>query len=159
LGEDRKNLKKQGILVNTEQALQIKPIYLSSNRGCSEKQQMPISSSRFTSVPLLVAASNNNPPIRLGDSNESVKVIQMALIDLGAVMPASTDNGTILGDGIFGQETLREVKKFQTLAGLSADGVVGRQTLDALEKALTVQSTLRHTSDVMKLTMQKRFRR
>ena len=64
--------------------------------------------------------------MRLGDSNDSVKLMQQKLISLGYL------SGT--ADGIFGNLTYRAVKEFQKAHALSADGVAGSQTIAALNK-------------------------
>jgi peptidoglycan hydrolase-like protein with peptidoglycan-binding domain len=49
----------------------------------------------------------------------------------------TTGGGTRLPDGIFGPETASVVRNFQTQHRLSADGIVGRQTLQKLEELIT----------------------
>ena len=51
-------------------------------------------------------------------------------------MPASTDGGKKLPDGIFGVETAATVVSFQRANGLKADGLVGPKTLERLETLL-----------------------
>ena len=68
------------------------------------------------------------PTIRRGDKNDSVKLLQTKL----GVEPL----------GIFGPKTEEAVKAFQKKNGLTADGVVGKNTwdkLDVLPKAETVK--------------------
>jgi len=59
-----------------------------------------------------------------GSRGDDVKKIQSALVSAGF------SNGAV--DGIFGQETELAVKKFQTSAGLSSDGIVGAATWNKL---------------------------
>lgn len=61
-----------------------------------------------------------------GDRGEQVKTLQRLLTVLG-----HDTKGT---DGIFGNNTLAAVKAFQTAEGLSADGIVGAKTWNALLK-------------------------
>jgi peptidoglycan hydrolase-like protein with peptidoglycan-binding domain len=103
---------------------------------------MALTSPRFNRDPELVKAADNNPPIRQGANGACVRIIQMALIDLGFPMPNSTAGGKRLPDGIFGMETLTVVRSFQRRFGLEVDGIVGRQTLGALERECIVQSAL-----------------
>jgi len=82
-------------------------------------------------------ASNNKPPLRLGVRNSGVQIMQQSLLELGYSMPLTTKNGTTDPDGIFGQETLRSVQKFQRDQGLAADGIAGRDTLHRLDQLIT----------------------
>lgn len=61
---------------------------------------------------------------RYGSSGEEVKQIQKKLKEWGYY------DGDI--DGIYGSKTLSAVKKFQTKNGLTADGIAGEKTLQAL---------------------------
>jgi hypothetical protein len=64
-----------------------------------------------------------------GATGAQVKTLQQALIALGF------DPGT--PDGDYGPSTTAAVQKFQTSKGLTADGTVGPQTLQALQSALS----------------------
>ena len=101
---------------------------------------MALTIPRFSSDAHLQAASENNPPMQQGATGEGVAILQQALIDLGFDMPISTGQRSRLPDGIFGNETTLTVKKFQRLNALQIDGVVGSQTLSALEK-LTIAAS------------------
>jgi peptidoglycan hydrolase-like protein with peptidoglycan-binding domain len=87
---------------------------------------------RFQRCPKLLAAANNKPALRKGQTNDAVAVLQQALIDLGYPMPISTRK-TGRPDGIFGAETEATVTEFQRSQGLSPDGVAGRHTLGRLD--------------------------
>lgn len=63
--------------------------------------------------------------IKKGASGAVVQAIQKAL-------NAHCANPQLATDGIFGDKTLTAVKAFQKQSGLSADGVVGKQTTAAL---------------------------
>lgn len=65
-------------------------------------------------------AQRARPPLRVGDKGEDVEFLQA---ELG-----------IAQDGDFGPKTLAAVKDFQSSAGLVADGIVGRNTWQALLK-------------------------
>jgi len=102
---------------------------------------MALTSLRFARDQRLQRASENNPPMKHGENGEAVAAVQRALIDLGFDMPITTGGGTKLPDGIFGAETEKLVRAFQQKHGLSADGIVGRDTMRKLEEltaALTI---------------------
>lgn len=67
--------------------------------------------------------------LRSGDSGSGVEAVQQALAKLGY------DPGAI--DGDYGPATQAAVVAFQTAEGLSADGIVGPDTLNALAAALS----------------------
>ena len=75
--------------------------------------------------------ANSTPVLRKGSKGEAVSRLQQGLYQLGY------DPGTV--DGIFGPNTERAVREFQTNNGLGADGVVGPRTWTALEEAFTSQ--------------------
>ena len=64
-----------------------------------------------------------NGSIMYGATGEKVREIQTRLKDLGYLSYV---------DGIFGNNTLTAVKRFQRAAGLTADGIVGKGTLKKL---------------------------
>src|SRR5262245_30493855 len=105
---------------------------------------MSLQASRFAGNGRLQQAAQNAPPIRSGDSGEAVQIVQQALIDLGIPMPTSTAGGMSPPDGVFGDETVGAVVRFQAGNGLSADGIVGRMTLARLDEIF--QS---HADDVL----------
>ena len=66
--------------------------------------------------------------LKLGSSNWDVKVLQVQLRGLGY------DLGQV--DGVFGRKTEALVRRFQKNYGLLTDGIVGKMTWGAIEKAL-----------------------
>lgn len=68
-------------------------------------------------------------PLRRGDRGASVEQVQFWLQQLAEFDPNLRD---LAVDGIFGAGTEAAVKAFQTENGLTADGVVGRMTWDAI---------------------------
>jgi peptidoglycan hydrolase-like protein with peptidoglycan-binding domain len=98
---------------------------------------MSVSSPRFARNSRLTQAYENKPPMKQGEQGEAVAIVQDALIDLGYSMPVSTANGWNLADGVYGPETISVVRKFQTSFGLTADGIVGRQTLQKMSDLIT----------------------
>lgn len=101
---------------------------------------MSLTIPRFASNAALRSASENKVLLRQGARGEGVAILQQALIDLGFDMPNSTHQRTTLSDGIFGSETTLTVKSFQRKNGLSVDGIVGRQTLDTLQRLIIAAS-------------------
>jgi peptidoglycan hydrolase-like protein with peptidoglycan-binding domain len=95
---------------------------------------MPLTSTRFSRNHRLQAAAENNPPMRKGEHGEAVQILQQALIDCGFDMPISTNKGGQTPDGIYGDETVNTVYKFQAREGLQRDGIAGRQTLTRLDQ-------------------------
>ena len=63
-----------------------------------------------------------------GDRGPGVEAIQIALNYLGYVV------GPV--DGIFGEQTQEAVRKFQMDMGIGNDGIVGPQTLRAIDEQL-----------------------
>ncbi len=97
---------------------------------------MSLISSRFTSSQRLVAVSENRRVLKKGDRGRAIHLIQMALVDLGHAMPRSSGSITYSPDGIYGSETFDKVKEFQSAINISADGVVGRNTILAMDRRL-----------------------
>jgi len=68
--------------------------------------------------------SQTHPTLSVGSQGPAVQHLQQLLIDDGAALVA---------DGFFGQKTASAVRAFQTAHGLTADGIVGPGTWNALE--------------------------
>src|SRR5437870_656318 len=80
----------------------------------------------LTATPTTQAPQQTLKP---GDTGEQVKILQRALKALGF------DPGK--ADGDYGPSTQAEVEKFQLSKQLAEDGIVGQQTLAALQQALS----------------------
>ncbi len=104
---------------------------------------MTLTAPRFTSIPQLVGASQNSPPLAKGATGKGVQALQIALVELGFAMPRSTKDGTRLPDGIFGPETRSVVTEFQRANRLKPDGIAGRMTLQALDLLIVAESERR----------------
>lgn len=65
--------------------------------------------------------------LKFGDKGSDVKEVQKTLRTLGYYQPAA--------DGYFGRKTEQAVINFQQASDIAADGIVGPQTLNALQKA------------------------
>lgn len=72
--------------------------------------------------------SSSHPFLRLNARGDAVRALQEALAGIGLLAAAAAD-------GIFGPGTLAAVKKFQQSKGLTADGLVGAATWEALLSA------------------------
>lgn len=97
---------------------------------------MVLRSARFANQPRLEKAAANSPPLRKGESGDAVARLQLALIDVGFTMPITTKSGTRPPDGIYGDETVKTVGKFQLQQKLSNDGIAGHDTLTRLDQLL-----------------------
>jgi hypothetical protein len=86
---------------------------------------VPASTSAVTTPATEAPAQQLKP----GDTGSQVKVLQRALGALG--FSAGTP------DGDYGPTTQSAVERFQASKGITADGIVGPQTLNALQKALS----------------------
>lgn len=86
----------------------------------------------FVAVPAaadpLLDAARAGATLRRGDRGPAVRALQQALGDAGH---------RVAVDGVFGGETDRAVRAFQLRSGCAVDGVVGRETMAALDAALS----------------------
>ncbi|MEA5552824.1 phospholipase D-like domain-containing protein [Anabaena cylindrica UHCC 0172] len=101
-----------------------------------ETQAGILQSAQFRGDQRLQAAANNNPPLKKGQRGSAVRKLQQVLIDLGYPMAITTKQRTQPADGIYGNETVAIVRKFQQRYGLQPDGIAGRQTLTTLDRLL-----------------------
>jgi uncharacterized protein (TIGR02594 family) len=75
-----------------------------------------------------IAALVGARTLELGDQNDTVRAVQLALAKLGY---------PLMGTGYFGGSTDTAVADFQARHGLEVDGVVGRETAIAIDRALS----------------------
>ena len=68
-------------------------------------------------------------PLRQGSTGASVRQIQFWLSTISGYVPSVPD---VAVDGVFGSATTAAVRAYQQHAGLTVDGVVGRDTWDSL---------------------------
>ncbi|MDP4551052.1 peptidoglycan-binding protein [Alkalihalobacillus macyae] len=73
-------------------------------------------------------STNSTLLVTFGDRGAAVEKIQELLIRAGM------DLREFGADGVFGNETLEAVQKFQRLSGLIEDGIVGPKTIAALKR-------------------------
>jgi peptidoglycan hydrolase-like protein with peptidoglycan-binding domain len=95
--------------------------------------------SAFTGNPELQGILNGKETLRQGDKGEAVKVIQTTLLSL------SYDLGR--ADGDFGPATDKAVRALQTDRGLKPDGIVGKNTLSALQGGGSSAASKKQSSD------------
>lgn len=91
-----------------------------------------------------ITSSYPGYPLRRGISGPSVVIVQVELNRISQNYPAIPKISLV--DGIFGAQTEAAVRKFQEIANLAVDGVVGRETWYALVRyyiAVTNMAELR----------------
>ena len=72
------------------------------------------------------------PELKKGDTHNAVANAQALLIKNGYACGGRIVNGNEIPDGDFGPSTDKAVRAFQQLKGLSVDGVIGKDTWNAL---------------------------
>ncbi|MFO7698725.1 MAG: peptidoglycan-binding domain-containing protein [Anaerolineae bacterium] len=107
----------------------------------AEEREQNLTHSPYAGNERLEQAYDNSPALRSGASGDPVRLVQQGLLDDGILLPASTENGTAPPDGKFGPETRRGVREFQDRHDIAVDGVVGRQTLGALDELAGTHTT------------------
>ena len=97
---------------------------------------MALTSPRFRWNARLQEVENNRPAMRRNENSHGVRLIQRAMIDLSIAQMTNSikKHGTV--DGIFGNETIQAIKKYQRSKSLKDDGVVGQNTMRALDLQL-----------------------
>ncbi len=96
---------------------------------------MTLVSPRFRGNRTLRGLASKQGVMKRGASGRAVHLIQFALIDLGFPLPRSTGGQRWSPDADFGPETEEAVVKFQKRNGLVDDGIVGQNTMRALDRA------------------------
>ena len=69
------------------------------------------------------------------------RIFPLALAVLTKLIQLGYDLSPYGADGKYGDTTIREVKKFQTASGLTADGICGQMTWAALDAAVKPDPT------------------
>ena len=94
-----------------------------------------------TNVPVMTnTPSYPGFDLRLGLSNDPVRTIQVQLNRISRNYPAIPKIPLV--DGIFGAQTEAAVRKFQEIANLAVDGIVGRETWYALVRYYVAVTSL-----------------
>lgn len=102
----------------------------SSSQAAAEQPKQETSSASSSSGSSSSGSSlfsGNYATLKIGSTGNRVKALQKALISLGMLSGSA--------DGRFGAKTKAAVIAFQQKSGLDADGLAGKKTLTALEKA------------------------
>lgn len=115
---------------------------------------MALTSKQLASSPIAQKAANNAPPIGYGAVNEGVAALQRGLIDAGYPMPISSANGTKAPDGVYGQETGKALKRFQSDNQLAVDGIAGKMTLTRLDDILNRQANYNAAAENAAIALQ-----
>ncbi|GAC1420597.1 MAG: hypothetical protein NVSMB6_22310 [Burkholderiaceae bacterium] len=98
---------------------------------------MPLLSPRFTNESELKKVDAGQSLLKHGEKGRHVHLVQMALIDLGFLLPFSTMSVSFSPDGHYGAETTDTVRKFQKSTSLLVpDGVIGPKTLRELDRRI-----------------------
>ena len=80
------------------------------------------------------ASAGHGQSLSRGSRGSGVGQVQDLLASIGFALPRSMSKAG--ADGIFGPETEGVVKEFQRRNGLTADGIVGPATIEALEQTI-----------------------
>lgn len=117
--------------------------------GVVNKDTWDVIYDQFRSISFILPALLTTVPIRAydgvvlsrGSTGERVELVQQYL---NAIAEVYSDVPTLTVEGIYGPQTQAAVRQFQTLFGLTADGVVGEQTWNTL--LAVYESTLRRVN-------------
>lgn len=117
--------------------------------GVVNKDTWDVIYDQFRSISFILPALLTTVPIRAydgvvlsrGSTGERVDLVQQYLNEIAEVY---SDVPTLTVEGIYGPQTQAAVRQFQTLFGLTADGVVGEQTWNTL--LAVYESTLRRVN-------------
>ena len=89
--------------------------------------------------------NHSNIKIKKGEQGENVKKLQEMLVDLVELYPSIP---MLKIDGMYGEETMKSVKRFQELMGIYDTGIVDMLTWSKLQlihsKRSALESNLRH---------------
>ncbi len=112
-----------------------------------EEKKKDLESEKYSGNQRLQKAYDNDPPLKIGESGDAVRLVQEGLVADGFAMPRST-KPTGEMDGGFGEETFAVVKKFQAKHLLSVDGIVGRETMGKLDELALKGQILPYCDDI-----------
>ncbi len=101
---------------------------LAPTTGATQEEQ-PATTATTTAAPAPQVSLPGGKALKQGATGAAVRTLQQALVQLGFDVGGKVD-------GDFGSATKAAVAAFQTRQGLTADGIVGSKTVDALNAAL-----------------------
>ncbi len=122
---------------------------ISKKKLTEEEKLANLTSVKYKDDDRLQKAFDNSPLLKLGECNESVRLVQEGLVADGFQIPKSTnENGET--DGDFGTETYNTIMNFQTKHKLDRDGVLGRDTMGKFDELaiLNELSPIEHSTRV-----------
>ncbi len=87
-------------------------------------------------------------PLTVGSRGESVRLMQSFLASIAEVFP---NIPAPAADGVFGPDTQRSVRAFQTVFGLTADGVIGEMTWNRIVEVFSGTADLAYGGTPLRL--------
>lgn len=90
------------------------------------------SSTTPTAAAATAASRTGWPTLRPGSTGVDVRTAQHLLREMETLESPVGDSGVLMVDGRYGRDTTRAVRAFQRRYELTADGVIGRRTWQAL---------------------------
>ncbi len=97
---------------------------------------------------ITVGADYPGTPLSVGSRGENVRLMQSFLASVAEVfttIPAPT------ADGIFGPATERAVRAFQTIFGLTSDGIIGEQTWNRIVEVFSAVTDFAYSGTALRV--------
>ena len=116
-------MKKKWLVTITATALVASPLSFQIVDASSENESTQTSELPPELEPILNVAPEHQPTLQQGSTGMEVKFVQVTLNQSGFKTEV---------DGLFGAQTDKQVRQFQSKHGLAADGIVGVKTWTAM---------------------------
>ncbi|MGG3570535.1 peptidoglycan-binding domain-containing protein [Priestia megaterium] len=116
-------MKKKWLVAITATALVASPLSFQIVDASSENESAQTSELPPELEPILNVAPEHQPTLQQGSTGMEVKFVQVTLNQSGFKTEV---------DGLFGAQTDKQVRRFQSKHGLAADGIVGVKTWTAM---------------------------
>ncbi|CAH0313056.1 peptidoglycan-binding domain-containing protein [Priestia megaterium] len=116
-------MKKKWLVAITATALVASPLSFQTVDASSENESAQTSELPPELEPILNVAPEHQPTLQQGSTGMEVKFVQVTLNQSGFKTEV---------DGLFGAQTDKQVRQFQSKHGLAADGIVGVKTWTAI---------------------------